>query len=182
MSRIGKKIIDIPSGVTVSVAGLDVSVKGPKGELRRTIHSDMDAVLSDGRIAVSPRKGASKKAPAIWGLTRSLIANMVAGVSQGFEKVLEFEGIGFRAALEGPALVMQLGFSHPVRIEAPGGIAFAVQKNTITISGIDKELVGEVAARIRALKKPEPYKGKGIRYRGEVIRRKAGKKAVASGG
>ena len=107
---------------------------------------------------------------------------MIVGVTGGFEKILEFEGIGYRVALEGTTLVMQLGFSHPIRFEAPKGIGFAVVKNTITISGIDKELVGEVAAQIRALKKPEPYKGKGIRYRGEVIRRKAGKKAVTSGG
>lgn len=182
MSRIGKKLIMIPSGVTVNVADLLVSVKGPKGELRLGLHSDMKAEVKDGAVIIIPHAHGSKKAPAIWGLSRTLVANMVTGVTMGFEKVLEFEGIGYRVALEGSTLVMQLGFSHPVRFEAPIGIAFAVQKNSITISGINKELVGEVAARIRALKPPEPYKGKGIRYRGEVIRRKAGKKAVTSGG
>ncbi len=182
MSRIGKKIITIPSSVTVQMANNDISVKGPKGELNMTIHSDMDIEVKDGIITVSPRKYASKKASAIWGLSRTRIANMVIGVTDGFEKILEFEGIGYRVNLEGSCLVMQLGFSHPIRFDAPRGIMFAVVKNTITISGIDKELVGEIAARIRALKKPEPYKGKGIRYRGEIIRRKAGKKAVTSGG
>ncbi|MDP3725831.1 MAG: 50S ribosomal protein L6 [bacterium] len=182
MSRIGKKIIMIPSDVTVSVADNVVSIKGSKGELHRVIHSDMDIDVKDGAITIIPAKHSSKKAPAIWGMSRTLIANMVTGVTNGFEKILEFEGIGYRVNLEGSTLVMQLGFSHPVRFEAPKGITFSVVKNTITISGIDKELVGEVAARIRALKRPEPYKGKGIRYRGEVIRRKSGKKAVASGG
>ena len=181
MSRIGKKIIVIPSGVTVNVADNRVSVKGPKGELHLTVHSDMDVEAKDGTIIVTCKKNASKKAPAIWGLTRTLVANMVTGVTNGFEKVLEFEGIGYRVNLEGTSLLMQLGFSHPVRFEAPAGISFAVMKNTITISGIDKEQVGEIAARIRALRKPEPYKGKGIRYRGEVIRRKAGKKASTTG-
>lgn len=182
MSRIGKKPIPVPPEVTVHVADIHVSVKGPKGELKRDIHRDVSAEIKDNTVIITPRNLASKKVAALWGLTRSLIANMVAGVTIGFEKVLEFEGIGYRVNLEGTTLVMQLGFSHPVRVEAPKGITYAVQKNTITISGIDKELVGEIAARIRALKKPEPYKGKGIRYRGEVIRRKAGKKAVASGG
>ena len=182
MSRIGKKIIAIPSGVTVNVAGKSLSVKGPKGELHLTVHSDMDIEVKNGTVAVTCKKNASKKAPGIWGLSRTLVANMVTGVTNGFEKVLEFEGIGYRVNLEGSTLVMQLGFSHPVRFEAPKGIAFAVVKNAITVSGADKELVGEVAARIRALKKPEPYKGKGIRYRGEVIRRKAGKKATTSAG
>ena len=182
MSRIGKKNIAIPSGVTVQVANGRVSVKGSKGELNLVVHPDMNVEISGGIVAITPQKNSSKKAPGIWGLSRTLIANMIAGVTGGFEKILEFEGIGYRVALEGTTLVMQLGFSHPIRFEAPKGIGFTVVKNTITISGIDKELVGEVAARIRALKKPEPYKGKGIRYRGEVIRRKAGKKAVTSGG
>lgn len=181
MSRIGKKPIIIPPGVTVNVVGAYVSVKGQRGELSLLIHSDMKIDIKEGVVVVSPRSGGSKKAPAIWGLTRTLIANMILGVTSGFEKVLEFEGIGYRVALEGSTLVMQLGFSHPVRFEAPKGIAFTVQKNSIAITGINKELVGEVAARIRALKRPEPYKGKGIHYRGEVIRRKSGKKAVTSG-
>ncbi len=181
MSRIGKKPITIPSGVTINVTGALVSAKGPKGELSLLLHPDMRMEMKDGVVIIFPRENSSKKAPAIWGLTRTLIANMIFGVTSGFEKVLEFEGIGYRVALEGSTLVMQLGFSHPVRFEAPKGIAFTVQKNTITVTGINKELVGEVAARIRALKRPEPYKGKGIHYRGEVIRRKSGKKAVTSG-
>lgn len=182
MSRIGKKSITIPSGVTINVAGALVSAKGPKGELSLLLHPDMRIEVKDGTIVIFPRENSSKKAPAIWGLTRTLVANMIIGVTVGFEKVLEFEGIGYRVVLEGSTLIMQLGFSHPVRFEAPKGIILAVQKNTITIAGINKELVGEVAARIRALKVPEPYKGKGIRYRGEIIRRKSGKKAVTSGG
>lgn len=181
MSRIGKKPIIIPPGVTINVAGALVSAKGSKGELSLLLHSDMKIEIKNEIIVIVPREHSSKKAPAIWGLTRTLVSNMIIGITAGFEKVLEFEGIGYRVALEGSTLVMQLGFSHPVRFEAPKGITFAVQKNTITIAGIDKALVGEVAARIRALKLPEPYKGKGIRYRGEVIRRKSGKKAVASG-
>lgn len=182
MSRIGKKLITIPPGVTINVAGALVSAKGPKGELSLLLHPDMRIEVKDGTIVIFPRENSSKKAPAIWGLTRTLVANMIIGVTVGFEKVLEFEGIGYRVVLEGSTLTMQLGFSHPVRFEAPQGIAFTVQKNVITIAGINKELVGEVAARVRGLKLPEPYKGKGIRYRGEIIRRKSGKKAVTSGG
>ncbi len=182
MSRIGKKTIAIPAGVTVTVAGSLVSVKGPKGELSLNAHRDVRVHADGGVVAVALSEKRSKKAAGIWGLSRTLVANMIDGVTGGFEKVLEFEGIGFRAAVEGTTLVLQLGFSHPVRFEAPKGITFVVVKNTITITGIDKELVGETAARIRALKKPEPYKGKGIRYQDEVIRRKSGKKSVASGG
>lgn len=182
MSRIGKKPIIIPHGVTIHTAadGL-VFAKGPKGELNLRFHPDMNIEVTNEAIIIAPHKQHSKKALAIWGLTRTLVANMIMGVTAGFEKVLEFEGVGYRVALEGSTLAMQLGFSHLIRFEAPKGITFAVQKNAITIAGINKELVGEVAARIRALKLPEPYKGKGIRYRGEIIRRKSGKKAVASG-
>ena len=182
MSRIGKKPIIIPPGVTINMTDASIFVRGPKGELSLLAHSDIKIDAHEGMIVVYPRNGGSKKASAIWGLTRTLIANMVIGVTSGFEKILEFEGIGYRAALEGSVLVMHLGFSHPVRFVAPRGITFAVQKNTITITGINKELVGDVAARIRELKRPEPYKGKGIHYRGEIIRRKSGKKAVTSGG
>lgn len=182
MSRIGKKSITIPSEVTINMEGALVSAKGPKGELSLLLHPDMKIEVKDGVAVIFPRENSSKKAPAIWGLTRTLVANMITGITVGFEKALEFEGIGYRVVLEGSTLVMQLGFSHPVRFEAPKGIVFTVQKNTITIAGINKELVGEVTARIRALKPPEPYKGKGIHYRGEIIRRKSGKKSVASGG
>ncbi len=180
MSRIGKKPIPIPEGVTVAVTGDTVSVKGPKGELKRVVHPDIRVETREGIIYVSPSR-VSKKTPALWGLFRSLIAGMVEGVTAGFEKKLELEGIGHRASLEGDGtLSLALGFSHPVKVKPRTGIKFSVEKNVITISGVDKELVGNAASRIRDLKPPEPYKGKGIRYQGEVIRRKAGKKAVAA--
>lgn len=179
MSRIGKKPIEIPHGVLVHVEGDRITVKGPKGELSRVIHPDIRAVVKDTEIQIEISRN-TKRASALWGLTRSLIANMVAGVVKEFEKKLEFEGIGYRVASDAAGLTMQLGFSHPVKFPLPIGIIIKVEKNVITISGIDKELVGETAARIRSLKPPEPYKGKGIRYQGEVIRRKAGKKAVSS--
>lgn len=181
MSRIGKKPIEIPAGVTIAVNGSVVTVKGPRGELTRELRREFMIDVKDNIVTIVPRFQSTKTAN-LWGLTRSLLANMVAGVFSGFEKILEFEGVGYRAALEGTALVMQLGFSHPVKFPAPPGATFGVQKNTINISGIDKEVVGETAARVRALKPPEPYKGKGIRYKGEVVRRKAGKKATGSGG
>lgn len=180
MSRIGKKPISIPDGVTVKATDNNIFVKGPKGELERVLHDDIGLEIREKEIIVVMRRE-TKKTNALWGLSRSLVANMVEGVAKGFKKELEFEGIGFRASVEGGnSLQMQLGFSHPVRFKAPEGITFNVEKNIITVSGINKELVGETAASVRALKPPEPYKGKGIRYRGEVIIRKAGKKAVAS--
>lgn len=180
MSRIGKKQINIPEKVTAETTGGFVVVKGPKGELKRPLPSSFKVEIKDGTITLSPEQN-HKKIPALWGLYRSLIANMVEGVDKGFEKKLEFEGIGFRAVVEGDSLVMQLGFSHPVRLKAPSGVKFTVEKNTITVNGFDKELVGDTAAQVRRLKPVEPYKGKGIRYKGEVVRRKAGKKAVAAG-
>lgn len=179
MSRIGKKPIIIPAGVTVSLSERTVSVVGPKGTLTRLLPPEVDLKIEAGVANVVP-VGSSRKVAAFWGLARSLVANMVEGVTKGFEKKLEFEGIGFRANLEGNILVMALGFSHPVRFSPPTGITLKTEKQTITVSGADKESVGLVAAAIRHLKEPEPYKGKGIRYQGEVIRRKAGKKAVAS--
>lgn len=179
MSRIGKKPIQIPQGVTVSITDGRISVKGPKGELLRTMHPDIVAEVNGGQILISVKRH-TKQTPALWGLFRSLITNMVEGVTHGFGKKLEFEGVGYRANVEGDALLLQLGFSHPVRLPAPPGIKFSIEKNTITVTGIDKELVGDMAARIRSLKPVEPYKGKGIRYKGEVVKRKAGKKAVAS--
>ncbi len=179
MSRIGQKPIAVPDGVAVSVADFVVSAKGPKGELAHRLHRDIGAVVEGREVRVTPRRQ-SKKSAALWGLTRSLIANMVEGVDRGFRKELEYEGIGFRAQLDGQTLIFQLGFSHPVRFSSPQGIMLGIEKNVITITGVDKALVGETAARIRALKPPEPYKGKGIRYRGEVIRRKAGKKAITA--
>lgn len=176
MSRIGKKLIPIPEHATMTVADRSVAVKGAKGELSLLLHPDMLVAVEHNEARVWPRVE-HKKSAALWGLYRSLIANMVEGVTKGFEKKLEVEGIGYRVAMEGSGLLLQLGFSHPVRVPAPQGIQFQVERNVITVSGVDKAKVGEVAARIRALKKPEPYKGKGIHYRGEVIRRKAGKKS-----
>ena len=179
MSRIGKKPIQIPDGVTVAKEGNLVRVKGLKGELSWEFNPVVDIDISEKEILVRPAVQ-SKKTPAIWGTTRARIQNMVDGVTRGFEKKLELEGIGYRAALEGQNLQLSIGFSHPVRVEAPPGIKFAVEKNVITVSGIDKDLVGATAAEIRSMKKPEPYKGKGIRYQGEVVRRKQGKKATAA--
>lgn len=179
MSRIGKKPIPIPAGVTVKLEPPAVMVSGPKGSLSRLLPPEVSVDLRRTEVVVAPA-GSSRKTSAFWGLARTLIANMIEGANAGFEKRLEFEGIGFRAALEGMILVMQLGFSHPVRYAPPDGVSLRVDKNTIIVSGADKERVGLAAAAIRALKPPEPYKGKGIRYAGEVIRRKAGKKAVAS--
>ncbi len=177
MSRIGRKPIDIPEKVTVEIGKNNkVTVKGPKGELTRTFHPDMTIEIKDGQILVS-RPTDQRHHRSLHGLTRALLANMVTGVSQGFEKELEMVGVGYRAILKGNALDLSLGFSHPVVIEPPEGITFEVAKNgrSFTVKGIDKELVGEVAAKIRALRPPEPYKGKGIRYRGEYVRMKAGK-------
>ena len=187
MSRIGKKSIPIPVGVTVTVSGNLVSVKGPLGELKKEIHYDfvveVKAIAGGGagglEVVVKP-KVILPRLMALWGLERSLLANMVEGTAKGFSKKLEFEGIGYRASMEGDTLIMLLGFSHPVRLKAPAEIKISVEKSVITVAGIDKEKVGQVAARIRAQKPPEPYNGKGIRYQGEFIRRKAGKKAVAS--
>jgi len=179
MSRIGKQLIQIPENVEVKISQDEIKIKGPKGELNQSIPSQIEVTLKEKELIVTPRQK-TKETPALWGLFRSLIFNMVQGVSQGFEKKLEIEGIGYRASLQGNKLVLNLGFSHPIEIEAPAGIEFKVDKNIITVSGIDKQLVGQLAAKIRAQRKPEPYKGKGIHYLGEVIRRKAGKKAVST--
>jgi len=176
MSRIGKRPIPVASGVNVTLDGQTVTVKGPKGQLSWTVVDEIAVALENGELSLTP-KGASKRASAMWGLSRSLVANMVQGVTSGFEETLELVGVGYRAAMKGQALSMQLGFSHDVDIPPPEGIAFAVPKQTeIRISGIDKQLVGEVTARIRRIRPPEPYKGKGVRYAGEKVRRKEGKK------
>lgn len=179
MSRIGKKPIQIPEGVAIDKSGDIVIVKGPKGELRRKLMAEIDIEMQDKSLLVK-LTGRNKKGAAFWGLYRALIQNMVKGVKDGFDKKLEIEGIGYKVQPDGQNLNFSLGLSHQVKFEAPEGIQFKVEKNVITVSGRDKELVGDTAARIRRLKVPEPYKGKGIRYAGEVIRRKAGKKAVAS--
>ena len=176
MSRIGKKPIEIPSGVTLTLDGQTVSVKGPKGQLAWTVADEIE-ILQEGSDLTLKTRNDSTRARAMWGLSRSLVANMVEGVTKGYEETLELVGVGYRAAMKGSALSMQLGFSHDVDIKAPEGISFAVPKQTeIKISGIDKQLVGETAARIRRIRPPEPYKGKGVRYAGEQVRRKEGKK------
>ncbi len=181
MSRIGKKLIEIPATVKVFIEGEIVTVSGSRGELKTTIHRDIKVENKDGKIFVLPAKEeVSKKAKALWGLYRALIFNMVQGVDKGFEKKLEIEGIGYKAAIQGDTLVLNLGFVNPVIIKKPEGINFAVEKNVITVSGISKEAVGQIAAIIRKTKKTEPYKGKGIKYQGEKVRRKEGKKVVAT--
>ena len=181
MSRIGKQAIEIPQGVTVEIEGQVVTVKGPKGELQREVRPEMKIEQSEQSLAVLPVGDAeAKEIKSLWGLTRSLIANMIQGVTQGYEKKLVLEGVGYRAALEGNDLVLNVGFSHPVRVSAPDGVSFSVDKNVITVSGRSKELVGEYAARVRKVRPVEPYKGKGIKYAGEVIRRKAGKAATGA--
>ena len=176
MSRIGKKAITVPAGVTLTLDGQTVTVKGPKGQLSWTIVDEIELAQAGSELSLKPRDD-STRAKAMWGLSRTLIANMVHGVTQGYEETLELVGVGYRAALKGPSLSMQLGFSHEVDVPPPAGITFAVPKQTeIKIAGIDKQLVGEVAARIRRIRQPEPYKGKGVRYAGENVRRKEGKK------
>lgn len=181
MSKIGKKLIEIPSGVTVVILSGLVKVNGPKGELEYKIPRELKVTLAENKLSVLPISK-SKRTPALWGTIRAVIANMVSGVTNGFEKKLEIEGIGFKAQSQGNDLVLNLGFSHQIFFKIPDGIKVDVIKNTITVSGISKELVGQAAANIRALKKPEPYKGKGIHYAGEIIRRKAGKKVAGATG
>ncbi|MDB5456479.1 MAG: ribosomal protein [Caulobacter sp.] len=176
MSRIGKKAVEIPAGVTLTLEGQTVTVKGPKGQLAWTIVEEIEIKLEDKELSLTPRDD-SKRAKSMWGLSRTLVANMVQGVTQGYEESLELVGVGYRAAMKGNALSIQLGFSHDVDVPAPAGISFAVPKQTeIKIAGIDKQLVGETAAKIRRIRPPEPYKGKGVRYLGEKVRRKEGKK------
>ena len=175
MSRIGKRPIPIPDKVTVTVNGQDISVKGPKGELSRTLPSGVVIEREDNQIVIQ-RRDDSRVARERHGLCRTLVANMLEGVSKGFQKRLEIQGVGYRAQIQGRNLNMSLGYSHPVKFEPPPGIEFAVESNTnIVVSGIDKEVVGNVSAMIRNARPPEPYKGKGVRYAGEFVRRKAGK-------
>lgn len=180
MSRIGKKPIEIPEAVTIDIQGQDLKVSGQKGELKMKIHQDIAVATQDGKVFVSPKKPLSKREKGIFGLYRMLVFNMIEGVSKGFEKKLEIEGVGYKASVQGEELVLNVGFINPVRIKKPEGVNFSVEKNVITVSGINKEKVGQVSAEIRAAKKAEPYKGKGIKYLGEKIRRKEGKKVVAS--
>lgn len=187
MSRIGKKPIEIPAGVQAQIQDRKITVQGSKGILSLEAHSDLKLKIDGGQISVIPARIDSKgriekDTRALWGLTRALIANMVQGVVAGYEKKLEIEGVGYKAALEGTALVLTVGFTHPIKIVPPQGIIFGVEKNVISVKGIDKGLVGEMAAKVRAARPVEPYKGKGIKYVGEFVRRKAGKKATTSAG
>lgn len=179
MSRIGKNPIPIVSGVDVKVSGQDVTVKGPKGTLERTFHERVTIIVEDGEARVN-RNDEDRKTRALHGLSRALLANMVEGVSAGYRKELSIVGVGYRASLKGKNIELLVGYSHPVEILAPDGITFEIPEQTrIIVSGIDKELVGQVAADIRKVRPPEPYKGKGIRYVDEYVRRKAGKAGVA---
>lgn len=181
MSKIGKKPIDIKEGVSVSVEGAEVKVNGPKGILSFKIPEGVSVKISEGRVELFEKNQEADNSRALLGLTRSIILNMITGVSLGFEKRLELSGVGYRAQVSGEDLMLFLGFSHPVKFSPDQGIKFQVADNLIVISGIDKALVGNTAAKIRAIRPPEPYKGKGIKYQGEVIRRKAGKAAKAIG-
>lgn len=180
MSRIGKKSIEVPQVVKVEMDGQNMKVTGPKGSLNIKVHHDIKVEVKNSKLFVSPIRKLPKKSKGLWGLYRALIFNMIDGVQNGFEKKLEIEGVGYKAAVQGDELVLNVGYVHPIKIKKPEGVNFAVGKNVITISGIDKEKVGQVSAEIRAVKKAEPYKGKGIKYEGEKIRRKEGKKVVAT--
>ena len=176
MSRIGKKPVELPKGVTAEVKGQTVEVKGPKGTRSFTATDDVTVALDEGRITVTPR-GSSKRARQQWGMTRSMVENLATGVSTGFRKELEIQGVGYRANMQGKTLKLALGYSHDVNFEVPQGVTITAPKQTeIVVEGIDQQLVGQVAANIREWRKPEPYKGKGIRYKGEQVFRKEGKK------
>jgi large subunit ribosomal protein L6 len=181
MSKIGKQPIQVKEGVTVTIADRDITVAGPKATMRMRLLDGISVAVQDNMIIVS-QKNADGDTSAAFGLTRSLLANMVQGVTGGFEKKLEMTGVGYRASGGGTDLTISVGFSHPVKVKAPEGISFAVAENVITVAGADKMMVGDVAAKIRAIRPPEPYKGKGIKYVGERIRRKVGKAAKAVGG
>lgn len=178
MSRVGNKQIEIKAGVELQVSGRQVKAKGPKGELEITLDKNLELKVDGNIITVVSKKEDDKETRELHGLTRSLVANMVQGVSEGFEKKLEFRGVGYKANMESRDLVLSLGYSHPIRYTPQEGVEIKTEKNTIIVSGIDKQQVGQAAAEIRAFRKPEPYKGKGIRYEGEHIRRKAGKAAA----
>jgi large subunit ribosomal protein L6 len=180
MSRIGKQPITIPAGVTVTIDGLLLHAKGPKGELSQKIHPQVLVTQQDGVLTVNVKDEDDKSQRALWGLFGSLVNNIIIGVTEGFTKQLDIAGVGFKAVVTGGNLVLNVGFSHQVNFPVPTGIEIKVEGNVITVTGIDKQLVGETAAQIRKVKKVEPYKGKGIKYVGEVVRRKAGKAAAKS--
>lgn len=181
MSRIGKQIIRVPSGVEIKLTKSEILVKGQKGELKQELPSFLKVEINGDDLRVRAENSEDKKQKSLWGTMNKLIVNMVQGVSEGFEKRLEMVGVGYRAEVNQNNLVLGIGYSHPVNFSIPDGIEVQVEKNIIIIKGIDKQVVGDVAARIRRLRKPEPYKGKGIKYVGEVIRRKVGKKAAGAG-
>ena len=181
MSRIGRLPIPVPSGVDVTIDGRTVTVKGPKGSLTRELHPDITVAREDDRLVVT-RPTEQKTHKQLHGLTRTLVNNMVVGVTDGYRKGLEIQGVGYRAALVGQKLQLNLGYSHPIEIDPPEGISFEVENPTrLAVVGIDKELVGQIAATVRSTRKPEPYKGKGVRYAGEQVRRKAGKAGKIGG-
>jgi ribosomal protein L6, bacterial type len=181
MSRIGRLPIPVPSGVDVTIDGRNVTVTGPRGSLSRALHPDMTVSREDATLVVT-RPTEQKTHKQLHGLTRTLVNNMIVGVTDGYRKGLEITGVGYRAALNGRKLTLNLGYSHPIEIDPPEGIAFEVENPTrLAVVGIDKELVGQIAAKVRATRKPEPYKGKGVRYSGEYIRRKAGKAGKIGG-
>lgn len=180
MSRIGKKPIQITDGVEVKLENGIVEVKGPKGSLKMKPVAAVEVLIEGKEVKISPKNLEEKTAKAYWGLTRTLIANMIEGVTKGFEKKLELNGVGFKVRVEGKDLILDVGFSHPIKVAAPEGINFSVEKNVITVVGIDKELVGQIAATIRKVRPPEPYKGKGIKYQSEILKKKLGKKAAGA--
>ncbi|PJE76014.1 50S ribosomal protein L6 [Candidatus Uhrbacteria bacterium CG10_big_fil_rev_8_21_14_0_10_48_11] len=180
MSRIGKQPIIVPSGVTVDLDRGKITVKGSRGELSAAVHPSVRVAAGENELTVTVTNPEGNAERALWGLWRSLINNMVIGVTQGFTKQMELVGVGYKVAVAGSKLTLHLGFSHPIELTLPDGVKGEVEKNVLTLTGIDKQLVGETAARIRRLRKPEPYKGKGIKYVGEILRRKAGKAAKSS--
>ena len=178
MSRIGKLPINIPNGVTITIDNGVLTVQGPKGTLKQALHPQVIIEQADNQLTVNVKNADNKSQRSLWGLFRRLIDNMVVGVTEGFSKKLEINGVGFKAAVSGRNLLLQLGYSHPIDYAMPEGIDIVVEKNVVTVSGIDKQVVGQTAAEIRSFKKPEPYKGKGIKYENEVVRRKVGKAAA----
>jgi len=178
MSRIGKKVRILPAGVSAEVKGSELVVKGPKGELRQALHPHVSVMVNGAEVTTKVVNEDSKRDRSLWGTFSSIIENMIEGVTTGFKKQLEINGVGFKAVLKGANLNLEVGFSHPVEVKPLAGIKFTVEKNIITVEGNDKQMVGEMAAMIRRVKKPEPYKGKGIKYIDEVIHRKAGKTAA----
>ena len=177
MSRVGKLPVAIPSGVTVSVSGGEVAVKGAKGELKNRFNNEVKVEVKDGKVLVHPRDKKDKRSRTVWGMARNTIRNMVQGVSQGYSKRLEINGVGYRASADKSLLTLALGYSHEIKYAVPAGVEIKCEKPTlVVVSGADKQLVGQVAAEIRALRGPEPYKGKGVRYEGEYVRQKEGKK------